>query len=70
MRYSDIGKKRVLLRTESADDARTLFVDKVGQLAAIRGHGSVALRPPEKSWTEGLTDDEVLAEYDRRYRLA
>ncbi|MFF1527997.1 hypothetical protein [Cellulomonas sp. NPDC058312] len=70
VRYSDIGKKRVLLRSESADDARALFVEKVGQLAAIRGHGSVALRPPEKSWTEGLTDDEVLAEYDRRYGLA
>lgn len=70
VRYSDIGKKRVLLRTESADDARTLFVDKVGRLAALRGHGSVALRPPEKSWTEGLTDDEVLAEYDRRYGLS
>lgn len=70
VRYSDMGQTRVLLRTESADEARALFVDEVGQLSAERGNGLVAVRPPETPWTQGLTDEQALAEYRRRYGLS
>lgn len=70
VRYCDMGERRVLTRTASADEARTAFVDEVGVLAADRGHGSAAARPPEKSWVVGLTDEEAMAEYKRRYGLS
>lgn len=69
VRYFDMGEARVLTRTASAHDARSAFVGKVARLAAGRGHGSAVGRPPERSWTEGLSDDEILAEYDRRNGL-
>lgn len=66
VRYADMGSKREVGVTPSLTAARRVFLDELARLAGGRGRGPRAgERDRPVSWRETLTEDELLARFER-----
>lgn len=66
VRYADMGSKRVVSVAPSLTAARRVFLDELARLAGGRGRGpSAGERDRPVSWRDTLTEDELLARFER-----
>lgn len=68
--YWDMGRRRVLGRGHRPTDVRAIFIEEVTWLAAGRGRGPYAGQErPIPDLRAGLTDEEYLDQFRRRYAV-
>jgi hypothetical protein len=66
--YVDMGRHRTVATAATVDAVAAQFVEEVAWLAAGRGRGPYAGQTrPVVHWGAGLSDEEYLAEFERKY---
>lgn len=66
VRYSDMGRHRLVAKASTVAGIKDVFVEQVTELAAGRDRGPRAGQTREvRSWRDTMSDDELVAKYLR-----